>query len=88
MACEAAESSLLANQALGYYNTIVAFSLISGPSLSGILFEIYGDYDAAYWVAAIGSFGATFILLFYPGQLLNKLMKFFCKKENEHIYKF
>ena len=67
MACETAESNLLANQALGYYHAIIAVAFVSGPAVSGYLFEQENNYTLAYTFSYISSFVATFMLLFYPG---------------------
>ncbi len=50
IAYEVAESTKLANQAVGYFQTFVALPVIIGPTLSGLLFEKYQNYTLAYHI--------------------------------------
>lgn len=50
IAYEVAESPKLANQAAGYFQTIVALPVIVGPTVSGILFEHFQNYTLAYHI--------------------------------------
>ena len=80
MAYETAESKKLVNQALGYYNTLISFTMIAGPSISGVLFEIFKDYYLAYDIAAGLSLFAGMILLVYPKTGIHHLISFFKTK--------
>ena len=48
IAYEVSESTKLANQAAGYFQTFVAIPVIVGPTISGLLFEKFGNYTVAY----------------------------------------
>jgi hypothetical protein len=48
IAYEVAESPQLANQAAGYFQTIVATPVSVGPLVTGLLFEKYQNYTLAY----------------------------------------
>ena len=71
MACETAESSLYANQALGYASTVSAISMVTAPAVSGALFEYYSNYDMAYFISSACSFaGFLVIFLFYENSIV------------------
>ena len=71
MACETAESSLYANQALGYASTVSAFAMITAPAVSGAMFEYYSNYDVAYLISSACSFsGFLIVFLFYTDSLV------------------
>ena len=75
MAREATESSIYANQALGYASTFSTLSIVLAPAVSGALFEVYNDYYYAYTLSYSFSFLAAFIMLFYPGLFFHNLYK-------------
>ena len=90
MAYETAESSKLVNQALGYSNTFISFSMFAGPTISGILFEKFNNYNLAYDIAIATSFVAALVLSFYPDfglyKTISKIIKnFFVQKSKNAV---
>jgi hypothetical protein len=88
MAIETAESNIYSTQALGYYHSIIVISIISAPTVSGALFEHYGDYVTSYNISASFSFIGVFILLFYKDLFFHKLFYYLKKQKKEVISSF
>ena len=66
-------SSKLVNQAMGYFNTFIALSIVFGPTLSGYYFQKYNDYIVSYNITIGTLCASAFIFLFYPNILVWKL---------------
>lgn len=69
-------SSKLVNQALGYMNTLISFSIVFGPTMSGYLFQIQNNYIMAYNISIATLLAAAIIISFYPDTIICKLINF------------
>ena len=78
-------SSSLVNQALGYFNALISFSIVLGPTLSGYYFEKYNNYIISYNIVVGTLLVSCFIISFYPDLFLFKLFKFLKKFFNQQI---
>jgi MFS family permease len=64
--CEIAGSPKLANQAVGYYHSLIAIPVIAGPTLSAYIYEKIGGYKFAFYLGGICCILCSIILLYYP----------------------
>jgi MFS family permease len=85
-------SSKLVNQAIGYLNTCISFSVIFGPTISGYYFQKYNNYEIGYNLTIGTLLVAMFIQLLYPDLFFIKFLKkklFKNKKNNPMVlYRF
>ena len=85
-------SSKLVNQAIGYMNTFISFSVIFGPTISGYYFQKYNSYEIGYNITIGTLLVAMFIQLLYPDLFFMKFLrkKFFKAKINNPVvlYRF
>jgi hypothetical protein len=44
------KSSTLANQAAGFHHVVISIPSVTGPALAGKLYEIYHNYDLAFFI--------------------------------------